>query len=199
MAKARFSRMCKMARELEAMTNPEDEIPAWTQDFIATAHDRLAQVYSYMEPRARDAGTRGASPRELAAIERELLGYECGEAYPETLAGDYLCGTDCLGAGAGAAVVKSTGWFFEAPRNATIVPPPLAKGGKPSSRIESPVSVTVFGPDPVDFGGTLIIKKPSVVKIDVVEGGRRVTKVYKAPKDVDEVYVNTSNPPVRVY
>jgi hypothetical protein len=53
MARSRFANMAAMATDLLNMVNAQDELPPWTQDFIATSHDRLMQVHSYIAPRFR--------------------------------------------------------------------------------------------------------------------------------------------------
>jgi hypothetical protein len=52
MARSRLHRMADMAEELRALLGPEDELPAWVQDHIAVAHEKLASAYSYLEPKA---------------------------------------------------------------------------------------------------------------------------------------------------
>jgi hypothetical protein len=91
MARSRFHRMADMATELDDLLADRDELPAWTQDFIATSHDRLAQVYSYLEPkaaRARAAKIPGAPT--LSDIARAAQS-------KETLAETYLRGSACIG------------------------------------------------------------------------------------------------------
>jgi hypothetical protein len=52
MARARLHSISDLSEALSQLINMEDEIPAWTYDFIAVAYDKLLSVYGYIEPRA---------------------------------------------------------------------------------------------------------------------------------------------------
>lgn len=91
MARARFHRMADMATELDDLLADRDELPAWTQDFIATSHDRLAQVYSYLEPRA--ARARAAKIPGAPTLSDIAFAAQSKESLAET----YLRGSACIG------------------------------------------------------------------------------------------------------
>ena len=56
MARSRLHRIAEMVEDLHGMLTDEDQLPAWVQDHITSAHENLSQVYSYMEPRDHGEG-----------------------------------------------------------------------------------------------------------------------------------------------
>jgi len=54
MAKKLLSRIQTMSQMLSEMLVAEDQLPGWVQSHITVAHENLAQVMSYMEPKSKE-------------------------------------------------------------------------------------------------------------------------------------------------
>lgn len=56
MAQNLLSRIQTMSEMLSGMMVADDQLPGWVQSHITVAHENLAQVMSYMEPKSRKSG-----------------------------------------------------------------------------------------------------------------------------------------------
>lgn len=48
MVKSRLYSMKRMADEVHALLQPEDQLPGWVQDHVAVAHENLRQIHGYL-------------------------------------------------------------------------------------------------------------------------------------------------------
>lgn len=59
MVKGRMASLKKMAAEICDMLDPDDQLPAWVQDLLATSHNDVRHVHDYL------SGVRGAAKQPM--------------------------------------------------------------------------------------------------------------------------------------
>ena len=48
MAKGRLAKMAEMASKIEAALDDNDQLPAWVQDHLTVAYEKMSDAYSYL-------------------------------------------------------------------------------------------------------------------------------------------------------
>lgn len=48
MAKGRLAKMAEMASKIEAALDDDDQLPAWVQDHLTVAYEKMSDAYSYL-------------------------------------------------------------------------------------------------------------------------------------------------------
>lgn len=72
MTRSRLHHLVDMAGDLSRFVHPQDHLPPWVADHVTKAHENLAQVHSYIEPKAHEVMAAGS--KVAGKLERNPVG-----------------------------------------------------------------------------------------------------------------------------